>query len=82
MQHSPKYQWQPVCDAACKESDPKKLLPMLERAVVRLERRRAEWDNDPGTKAEVRAVLESISTLRERLARDLEHEERLHRKRA
>jgi hypothetical protein len=72
MQGSPKYRWQPVCDAVCKESDPDWLLPMLERAVVALERRSAEWYNEPGTKAEVGAVLESISTLRERLAWYLE----------
>ena len=68
MPPSPKYQWQLAYDGARMESDPDKVPLMLELAVVALERRSAGWDNDPGTKAEVRAVLESISTLRKRLA--------------
>lgn len=82
MQHSLNYRWQFVCDAVCKESDPDRLLPMLERAVVMLERRSAEWENELGTQAEVTAVLEFISTLRKRLAWYLDREERQHRKRA
>jgi hypothetical protein len=60
--------WHRACNAACMESDPNKLLPLLAYAVVSLERRAAEWDIEPGTKTELRAALDSISTLRKRLA--------------
>jgi hypothetical protein len=68
MPHSKKYQWQIAYNTVCMESDPAKAFPLLWCAVMALERRAAEWDNEPGTEAEVSAVLESILTLRERLA--------------
>jgi hypothetical protein len=73
MPLSPKYQWQLAYNAVRMESDPAKVFPLLWCAVMALERRYASWDNEPGTESEVSAVLESISTLRERLAwyRDL-----------
>ena len=60
--------WHRAYHAACLESDPNKLLPLLVYAVMSLERRAAGWDSDPGTKAELRAALDSIATLRKRLA--------------
>ncbi len=72
MQRSPKYQWQLAFNTVRMESDPDKLLPLLADAVVSLERRAAEWNIEPGTKAELWAVLHSIATLRKRLAWYLE----------
>ena len=68
MPPSPKHQWQLAYNAVRMESDSAKVFPLLWCAVMALERRSAEWDTEPGTKDEVSAVLESISTLRERLA--------------
>ena len=82
MQRSPKYQWQHAYNAARMESNPDKLLPLLGCAVMALERRSAEWDNEPGTKAEVRAVLESISTLRQRLVWYLDTKAEQHKRSA
>lgn len=68
MPLSPKDQWQLAYNAVRMESNPAKVFPLLWCAVMALERRSAGWDNEPGSKVEVWAVLESISTLRERLA--------------
>jgi hypothetical protein len=68
MLRSPEYPWQSAYNAVCTESDPDNVPALLELAVVALERRSAQWDDEPGTEAEVRALLESISTLRKRLS--------------
>jgi hypothetical protein len=82
MPRSTKYEWQHPYNAARTESNPDKLLPLLGCAIEALERRSAEWGNELGTKAEVRAVLESISTLRQRLTWYLDTKAEQHKRSA
>ena len=63
----PKYSWQHAHQAVHRESDPEKLLPLTAYAVVALETRLAVWGQEAATQAELHAILEFISTLRQRL---------------
>ena len=65
---SPTDQWYLTYHAVCTESDPDKAFPLLGFAVMALERRSAGWESQPGTRAEVWAILVFISMLRKRLA--------------
>ena len=66
------YAWREVCASALRESDPKKLVACLERAITAIERRYAEWEISPGTSNELRAIRNTISgletVLREKLS--------------
>ena len=64
-----RYRWQETCDSVLQESDPAKALTLFERALPLLEMRFAELGRKPATEAELRAIVETISTLRRRLSR-------------
>jgi hypothetical protein len=69
MPHTRRYRWHETCDSVLQESDPAKALPLFQRALSLLEMRFAELGEKPATKAELRAIVETISTLRRRLSR-------------
>jgi hypothetical protein len=60
---------QKTYNSVLKEPDPVKVLPLLESAILVLERRFAEWGTEPGTKVELKAILKAISILQWRLSR-------------
>lgn len=64
-----RYRWQATCNSILQESDPAKALPLFQRALSLLEMRFAELGKKPATKAELKSIIEAISTLRRRLSR-------------
>jgi hypothetical protein len=64
-----KYRWQKAYNSVLHESDPAKTLPLIERALVELERRFAELGNEPATDVELNAIFKATATLRRRLSR-------------
>ena len=64
-----KYRWQKTCNSVLHESDPAKKLPLIEYALVELEKRFAELGDEPATALEMKAIFKAISTLRRRLSR-------------
>jgi len=57
------HSWQEACSLALAESDPYKFLGRLEYAVSTLERRYAEWQENPGSPAELTAIEKTILDL-------------------
>jgi len=55
--------WREACAAALSESEERKLLPQVECAINALERRCAEWGDDPGSPEELKAILRSITEI-------------------
>jgi hypothetical protein len=64
-----KYRWQKTFNSVLHESDPAKTFPLIERALVELERRFAELGDKPATAVELKAIFKATSTLRQRLSR-------------
>ena len=64
-----KYRWQRTYNTVLHESDRAKSLPLIERAIVELERRFAELGVKPATEVELKAIFKATSTLRQRLSR-------------
>ena len=64
-----KYRWQKTYNTVLHESDRAKSLPLIERAIVELERRFAELGDKPATAVELKAIFKATSTLRQRLSR-------------
>ena len=58
-----RHSWREVCDSALGESDPQKLIGCIEYAITALERRYAEWDSDPGTRAELNSIQKTVLAL-------------------
>ena len=63
------YRWQKTYNAVLHASDRAKTLPLIERALVELERRFAELGDQPATEVELKAIFKATSTLRQRLSR-------------
>jgi hypothetical protein len=59
-----RYAWRDAYVAALRESDPMKLLARIQQATSAIEMRHAEWESNPGTPAELKAIQKAISTLR------------------
>jgi len=68
---SASYSWQEVCASALGESDPKKLISCVERAIAAIERRYADLGSNPGTPKELRAIRKAISALERHLTEKL-----------
>jgi len=64
-----KYRWQRTYNTVLHKSDRAKSLPLIERALVELERRFAELGDKPATEVELKAIFKATSTLRQRLSR-------------
>jgi hypothetical protein len=64
-----KYRWQKTFNSVLHASDRAKTLPLIERALVELERRFAELGDEPATAVELKAIFKATSTLRRRLSR-------------
>jgi len=64
-----KYRWQKTYNTVLHESDPAKRLPLIECAIVELERRFAELGDKLATEVELKAIFKATSTLRRRLSR-------------
>ena len=62
------YGWKLECDSALNESDPDKALHLLERALLTLEKRYAEWTNRPGTEEELASIRNTILALKRRFS--------------
>ena len=60
MAHS----WQAAYSLALRESDPSELDGRIEYAIGAIERRYSEWDTDPGSPAELKAIQKCISALK------------------
>ena len=58
-----KYPWQQACRAVLRDPDSGPLVCRVEHAITALERRLAEWDDNPGTQAESEAIREAIFNL-------------------
>ena len=69
MSGKKKYRWQKTFNSVLHESDPAKTFPLIERALVELERRFAELGDKPATEVELKAIFKATSTLRLRLSR-------------
>jgi hypothetical protein len=63
------YRWQKTYKTVLHESDRAKSLPLIECAIVELERRFAELGDEPATAVELKAIFKATSTLRQRLSR-------------
>jgi len=63
------YRWQKTYKTVLHESDRAKSLPLIECAIVELERRFAELGDEPATAVELKAIFKATSTLRRRLSR-------------
>jgi hypothetical protein len=55
--------WQEACAAALGESDPVRLLGLIETTMTALQSRYAEWGSDPATPAELTSILNALSAL-------------------
>jgi hypothetical protein len=62
------YGWKLECDSALNESDRDKALHLLERALLTLEKRCAEWANGPGTEEELASIRNTILALKRRFS--------------
>jgi hypothetical protein len=62
-----RHSWREACVAALEETDVRKLGGRIEYAITALERRYAEWGEDPGTPAELKAIQKTIVALERRL---------------
>jgi hypothetical protein len=63
MPTSPKYAWQEDFLAALRDTDSVRSLCQVEHAVAALERRFAEWNENPGSETENQAIRQAISAL-------------------
>jgi hypothetical protein len=63
--------WREPCASALAEFDPSKVLGRIEYAIAALERRYAEWESDPGTKAELKAIQKAIFSLERLMKQEL-----------
>ena len=54
------HSWREPWASALAESDPSKVLGRIEYAIATIERRYAEWESDPGTPAELKAIQKAI----------------------
>jgi hypothetical protein len=71
-----RYVWQDACVAALTESDVRKKIALVERAITAIERRYAEWRDTPGTPRELKAIRRGIHDLEDVLRKfgaDTEH---------
>ena len=55
--------WQEACLSALREPHPSKLPSRIECAVHALERRYVEWGENPGSRAELKAIRKAIAAL-------------------
>jgi hypothetical protein len=55
--------WQEACATALGESDPVRLLGLIETTMTALQSRYAEWGSDPATPAELTSILNALSAL-------------------
>jgi hypothetical protein len=62
-----RYSWWKAYSSALRESNPKKLIARIEEAMIAVERRYAEWGDNPGTPAELEAIRKAIATLQRRI---------------
>jgi hypothetical protein len=65
------HSWREPWASALAESDPSKLLGRIEYAIAVLERRYAEWESDPGTPAELKAIQKAIFSLERLMKQEL-----------
>jgi hypothetical protein len=65
------HSWREPWASALAESDPSKLLGRIEYAIAALERRYAEWESNPGTPAELKAIQKAIFSLERLMKQDL-----------
>jgi biotin-(acetyl-CoA carboxylase) ligase len=62
-----RYSWWKPYASALRESERKKMIACVEEAMNAMERRYAEWGNNPGTAAELKAIRKAISALQRRV---------------
>ena len=55
--------WQEACAAALGESDPVRLLGLIETTMTALQSRYSEWGSDAATPAELTSILNALSAL-------------------
>ena len=58
-----KYAWQEAFLTALRAADAVQPMCLVERAIAALERRFAEWDENPGSETERQAIHQAISAL-------------------
>jgi len=63
--------WQEACAAALGESDPVRLLGLIETTMTALQSRYAEWGSDPATPAELTSILNALSALQRLMSETL-----------
>jgi hypothetical protein len=56
--------WHEAFASALRESDPGELIGRIEHAISAIERRCSEWEADPGSPAERKAILKCTSALK------------------
>ena len=58
------HSWHAAYASALRESDPDELVGRIEYAISAIERRYSEWEADPGSPAELKAIQKCISALK------------------
>jgi hypothetical protein len=64
------HSWHAAYESALKESDPGELIGRIEYAISAIERRSSEWEADPGSPAELKAIQQCISALKRLMKRE------------
>jgi hypothetical protein len=64
------HSWHAAYASALKESDPGELIGRIEYAIRAIERRSSEWEADPGSPAELKAIQQCISALKRLIKRE------------
>jgi hypothetical protein len=64
------HSWHAAYESALKESDPGELIGRLEYAISAIERRSSEWEANPGSPAELKAIQQCISALKRLMKRE------------
>jgi hypothetical protein len=65
------HSWRELWASALAETDPSKLLGRIEYAIATIEKRYAEWESDPGTPAELKAIQNAICCLERLMKQEL-----------
>ena len=64
------HSWHAAYASALRESDSGELIGRIEYAIRAIERRSSEWEADPGSPAELKAIQQCISALKRLMNRE------------
>src|SRR5215469_5626268 len=64
------HSWHAAYASALRESDSGELIGRIEYAIRAIERRSSEWEADPGSPAELKAIQQCISALKRLMMRE------------